>query len=302
MFKKHCYENLKCHGNNNSSSKNNNNSCNINKNIIKFFNGNRIYSKYNTDCIDSPRKRTHDDDFDDTDSQTGKNRIYPKPMKTHLYIIYTSIIISYVLVISGYIESQHRISVLEYRLRDIHHSHQHGCCKGDDLKPNFNATKYKTSEVSRLTNLNFWRIDKDILLGKGVGSRDRMMIKSYFKYHGGDDDGGGGGSSSSDTGHVWLKQNGLYIVYAQILFHDVKWRWSIGVMLENKVKAKCLETEQLKEIPNYYPDSHSVYKQCSVFTIVRARRGQRLSIRDMYGDRAIHTHPEFTFWGVIKIM
>lgn len=87
----------------------------------------------------------------------------------------------------------------------------------------------------------------------------------------------------------------------QIVYHDAIGRWSAGIDVNGKVRAKCLESEQLKDIENYSQENHGVYKQCSISTVVHLLEKQSVSIKCMYGYRTLLTQPEFTFWGMVKL-
>ena len=85
----------------------------------------------------------------------------------------------------------------------------------------------------------------------------------------------------------------------QLVFIDSLGRWSIGVDVDGEVRAKCLESEQLKPAENSTKDA--VYKQCSITTIVYLNSKQSVSIKNAYGHRTILLKPEVAFWGVIKL-
>lgn len=103
------------------------------------------------------------------------------------------------------------------------------------------------------------------------------------------------------TGHVTVERDGVYMIYAQVVYHDVSGRWSFGVYVGDQEKVKCLATEQLKDLSSFHPTSHGVYKSCYTAIVLQIRKNQSVSIRCMYGTRTILTSPEFTFWGMIRL-
>jgi predicted acyl esterase len=106
---------------------------------------------------------------------------------------------------------------------------------------------------------------------------------------------------NSETGHVTVKEAGLYMIYAQIVYHDLTGRWSFGIYIDSTEKLKCLTSEQLRDVSSLHPTSHGVYKQCYTASVIYMHRYQSVHIRCMYGMRTILTQPEFTFWGLVKI-
>lgn len=106
---------------------------------------------------------------------------------------------------------------------------------------------------------------------------------------------------NEQTGHVAVLQPGVYLIYAQMVYHDRTGRWSFGVYVDSREVVKCLSSEQLRDARSLHPTSHGVYQQCNTATTTHLDKHQSLSVRCMYGARTILTQPEFTFWGVVKL-
>lgn len=103
-----------------------------------------------------------------------------------------------------------------------------------------------------------------------------------------------------DNGIVTVTSAGTYLIYVTVTFHDFSGRWSVGVLVANEEKIKCLASEQLGDLAQYNPTSHGVYHQCSITFVTYLRMYQTLSLKCLYGSRFIITNPHLTFWGIVK--
>lgn len=122
----------------------------------------------------------------------------------------------------------------------------------------------------------FWKLDEHI---------DPKMFRTYFHMNPG-------------SGSVNIRQGGWYTVNVQFVYHDLSGFWSYGIFVGDIAKAKCYTTEQLRDLTQYDPVSHKVFKQCHVSALLYIRELETVSIRCMYGARKILTQPEFTFWDI----
>lgn len=102
-------------------------------------------------------------------------------------------------------------------------------------------------------------------------------------------------------GIVTVTEAGVYMIYMSVTYHDLTGRWSAAVLVSGIEKAKCLASEQLRDVSHMHQTAHGVYKQCSTTLVVYLRRNQHVAIQCMYGTRQIMTAPEFTFWGMVKL-
>lgn len=108
--------------------------------------------------------------------------------------------------------------------------------------------------------------------------------------------------SLNNNGFVTILQPGLYMIYAQLVYHDLSGRWSFGVYVNDTERVKCMNTEQIDGGRHHRTSaSHGVYQQCYTSTVLRLSRHDNLSIRCLYGSRSVVMQPEFTFWGLIQL-
>jgi hypothetical protein len=106
-------------------------------------------------------------------------------------------------------------------------------------------------------------------------------------------------------GIVTVLESGLYMIYAQLVYHDLSGRWSFGIYVNDRERFKCLDTERIQHHVNSQQlgssSNHGVYQHCYTSAIQRLDRFDKLSIRCLYGSRTVLTQPEFTFWGFVKL-
>lgn len=103
------------------------------------------------------------------------------------------------------------------------------------------------------------------------------------------------------TGHVTVEVDGIYLIYAQVVYHDLSGRWSFGIYVGDRERVKCLATEQLRDLHSYHRSSHGVYHSCYTSLVLHVRKNQSVSVRCLYGSRTILTQPQFTFWGIVRL-
>lgn len=108
--------------------------------------------------------------------------------------------------------------------------------------------------------------------------------------------------SLNNRGFVTILESGLYMVYAQLVYHDLSGRWSFGVYVRDTERVKCMNTEQI-DAGRHHPTSpsHGVYQQCYTSAVLQLSRFDSVSIRCLYGSRSVVMQPEFTFWGLIQL-
>lgn len=108
---------------------------------------------------------------------------------------------------------------------------------------------------------------------------------------------------NNNTGMLVVKEAGLYLIYAQMLYHDLTGRWSFGIYVDNAETIKCMQTVHLTswDLRILHPRSHNIYVQCNTASTIYLSALQSINIRCMYGSRTVLTQPEFTFWGVTKL-
>jgi len=88
----------------------------------------------------------------------------------------------------------------------------------------------------------------------------------------------------------------------QLVYHDLSGRWSFGVYVDDRERVKCMNTEQIvADRHHHVSSSHGVYQQCYTSAVIRLSRFDAVSIRCLYGSRAVVMQPEFTFWGLIQL-
>lgn len=108
--------------------------------------------------------------------------------------------------------------------------------------------------------------------------------------------------SLDNRGFVTILESGLYMVYAQLVYHDLSGRWSFGVYVRDAERVKCMNTEQI-DAGRHQPTSpsHGVYQHCYTSAVLQLSRFDNVSIRCLYGSRSVVMQPEFTFWGLIQL-
>lgn len=98
----------------------------------------------------------------------------------------------------------------------------------------------------------------------------------------------------------------------QIVYHDVSGRWAFGIYVDDSERLKCMNSEQLhrrhnegaagSQEPTSASAVHSVYQHCYTSGLLKLQRFDKISLRCLYGNKAIVMQPGFTFWGLVKLV
>ena len=97
---------------------------------------------------------------------------------------------------------------------------------------------------------------------------------------------------------VHVLQSGIYLIYAQIVYHDVTGRNAFGIYInehnEHHGVAKCIAYKS-KSIERHH------YQYCNTMSILSLDKMAYIKIRSTYVHRVIVAEPSLTFWTVLKI-
>lgn len=102
-------------------------------------------------------------------------------------------------------------------------------------------------------------------------------------------------------GAVTIKEEGLYFIYVQIVFHDLSGRWSFSININDRQELKCINSEHISSASSLHPTNHGVYQHCFSSSLFYIHHLEQVTIRSLYEQRNILLSPEFTFWGLIKM-
>jgi hypothetical protein len=108
-----------------------------------------------------------------------------------------------------------------------------------------------------------------------------------------------------NNGRVTVKKNGIYFIYAQLLYHNAAVRSSYAIMVNNGTHtheayelAKCWSSVDVVSSDN---DSHPErFKSCYVGQATILHRHSHVWIRDLYGTH-VSVNGGSNFFGIIKI-
>jgi len=145
-----------------------------------------------------------------------------------------------------------------------------------------NVSRIHTSSnpfLSQSTTYNFWKM--------ASWTNNSVISKTYHL--------------DQQSGFVTIKKPGTYLIYAQMVYHDLSARWSYGIHINDVCVQKCIATEQLTNLEKMHPTSHGVYQSCTTLKIHKINAHNTVSIKCLYGNREVLTSDEFTYWGIIAL-
>jgi hypothetical protein len=102
-----------------------------------------------------------------------------------------------------------------------------------------------------------------------------------------------------NTGAVTVKKNGVYFVYAQLLYNNSATRSSYGIMIDNVMLTQCW-TSVDAVTADLTASENARLKTCYVGTATQIHRHQTVWIRDLYRTSISRTVPS-NYFGIIKL-
>lgn len=134
---------------------------------------------------------------------------------------------------------------------------------------------------------------------------------------------------NSTSGKVKVMSTGVYLVYAQILFHSPYFRKSFGIHINDETKpyiealsfgstthgvrrykrrAELLDPDPYADL--YAADQHRIrhrrseyleYSQCNTMAIAYIKKNDQVFLKSLESKRSVIPKEYLTFWGLVKL-
>ena len=115
---------------------------------------------------------------------------------------------------------------------------------------------------------------------------------------------------NAEDGKVTVKKRGLYLVYAQVMFHGSSARKSFGIYLNDDIvpvveslsfNVLPVERRGKRGVESHHIPEYVTYNQCNTQGVLYIKKNDKLCIQSMDLDRAVITQRPLTFFGLAKL-